>query len=390
MLRRAFALSLLLLLSACSSHRTYTLHPQQVLLAETATEDGEELTYRLMSSSGGAPKVTRTSTSSHDVAHLGVRVRSVDRNTGEKNELTPWRGLLVERVDSGSPAARAGILPGDVLLRLDEAELSSPDQLMDLMENEFEPNGEARLQLLKVGSDGSYSTEPDKLLVALGSRQVEVTRSDTFPLGSDLGVLRLTGLQVGTIDSELAQEIYGSAEPVTLVAAALVGSPAYMAGLRGGDRVVTCDGRPVTSYRDVSRALLSRIDGGDLPAEWFDAESRRELPDGEGEIPIEVDGPLGPHSASLVPKRNLESRSSFHIPIVFNWKSDVASKRWSFLDFIFQFGANYRSSYRSSASRAPKKTWLFSLFPFGMFEFERTSDSNRYCFFWFIELKDRH
>ena len=91
-----------------------------------------------------------------------------------------------------------------------------------------------------------------------------------------------------------------------------------------------------------------------------------------------------------MPKRNLQSSSSFYVPIVFNWRSDVASTRWSFLDFIFQFGANYRSNYRSSASRAPKKTWLFSLFPFGMFEFERARDHNRYCFFWFIELKDRH
>jgi hypothetical protein len=68
----------------------------------------------------------------------------------------------------------------------------------------------------------------------------------------------------------------------------------------------------------------------------------------------------------------------------------VDSTSWSFLDFIFQFGANYRGSYRDSATRAPQSTWLFSLFPFGMFEFEKTRNSNRYCFFWFIEFEDHH
>jgi len=72
------------------------------------------------------------------------------------------------------------------------------------------------------------------------------------------------------------------------------------------------------------------------------------------------------------------------VPIVWKYHSRVDNTRWSFLDFIFQFGANYSSTYMSSKNRAPSKQWDLSLFPFGMFEFEEGPHGKHYTLFWFI------
>ena len=42
-------------------------------------------------------------------------------------------GVLVVRVMEGSPAERAGLLVGDVLIALDEQELTSPDHLLEAL-----------------------------------------------------------------------------------------------------------------------------------------------------------------------------------------------------------------------------------------------------------------
>lgn len=378
--------------TACTtSHHVY-VKPKHHVLLDTVDDTGAKVTYTLASGSQGTPGLTRTHKQTYEKANLGVQTRSINRETGGEFDLTPWRGLLVDRVVSSSPAARAGILKGDVLLSLNGKELSTSEQLRELIEEDVEPMGEGTLAILQVGPDGSYPVDPTELQVVFGSKDVDVIKSDSLPMQTHLGIFRLTGLQVGTISAELGNEIYGNSEPVTIVAGSLVGSPAYLAGLRSGDRVTSCGGRPVTSVNDISRQILARAkdDDLDLPADWFDEETYRDLPEMDGDILIEVDGPLGPYSTAIGITEDLYDRSHFYVPIIYSHHSDVKSTSWSFLDFIFQFGANYEGRYRSSNTRAPESDSLISFFPFGMFEFETTRNYDRYCFFWFIEFKDSH
>jgi hypothetical protein len=390
MTRALTALALALLSCACVSTRSTRFEPTQHVLLEKVGEEGEKITYGLSSSSSGIPRLVRTRNQEQQIASLGLRVNSIDHHLATNSALTPWRGVVVERVDGSSAAARAGILPGDVLLRLGGIELSSGEQLTDVIQSRMQPGAEVEAELLQVAPDGSYPVTSSRINITLGTRTITISKSDTYPLDGDEGVWRLTGLQVGPLPAHLASEVYNSSEPVTVVAGTLVGSPAYLAGLRPGDRVLSCDGEPIVNNRAISRAVLARANDAKLPADWFEPSLRRDLPDAEGEIRLEVEGPLGPYVTSMDWSEGLSRRSEFGIPILLDYDSDVDSTSWSFLDFIFQFGANYRGSYRDSATRAPQSTWLFSLFPFGMFEFEKTRNSNRYCFFWFIEFEDHH
>jgi S1-C subfamily serine protease len=61
--------------------------------------------------------------------HLGVRVHPLDPHLARYFNVRPGKGLLVLSVASGSPADRAGVLPGDILLSFNGEQLSEPRDL---------------------------------------------------------------------------------------------------------------------------------------------------------------------------------------------------------------------------------------------------------------------
>jgi hypothetical protein len=114
------ALSLLCgapLLGACRTERVTAIGPTAEILAERTLPDGTEQRWRLQHSAGDPLLEVRTRRS-REVAFLGLSVKELPREQAEALGETPWSGLVVERVNPGSAADKAGIWPGDVLVSL--------------------------------------------------------------------------------------------------------------------------------------------------------------------------------------------------------------------------------------------------------------------------------
>jgi membrane-associated protease RseP (regulator of RpoE activity) len=67
-------------------------------------------------------------------AHLGIVTGPVAEELREHADLPERGGLLVTRVEQGSPAARAGLKANDILLEFDGREVASPLDLADMVE----------------------------------------------------------------------------------------------------------------------------------------------------------------------------------------------------------------------------------------------------------------
>jgi hypothetical protein len=199
-----------------------------------------------------------------------------------------------------------------------------------------------------------------------------------------------TGLQVASIEPDLARSIYGTNQPVVLVTGVVTGSPAYYAGLRAGDRVVKIEGRAVESIQDVRNAVFARVHSAYPTAPAHDLALGRSDPIAgggiEGDIPIEVDGPLGAHQASVAVSDAVDGSSQFYIPILVDYESQAHRSEFGFLNFIFQFGFNYDSRVRPSTTRAPIETSRLSILPLGMFEVHHGVAESQYTLFWFIKF----
>jgi S1-C subfamily serine protease len=65
--------------------------------------------------------------------YLGIAAQPVGVPEKQRGDSGQAQGLLVVSVKPGSPADAAGVLVGDILLALDEHQLASPEELLDLL-----------------------------------------------------------------------------------------------------------------------------------------------------------------------------------------------------------------------------------------------------------------
>lgn len=388
--------ALLMALTACGS--TYTsVSNKGVTLASSTAEDGSSLNYRLLPGNGSAPKILRTRTSKREKAVLDTKVSSLTSELAEKLGVQPWNGVYVKRTKKGSAASKAGLIDGDIIVSMDGTTFSSQQQFDELLPSQLQAGKALDLVLLRnTGESGAESSGRETLNISLtpDTKQVTEKKTDSIELETSKGVQELTGAQIATVPPDLAGEIYGVNEPVAVVSGVIAGSPAYLSGLRKGDRILEVDGQKIDSVRVVRDLVRSRATYMNLPLESLglanaDAGSATPAPTGES-LSISVDGPLGPHTSSVKVTEGMSESSSFYFPILFDYDSSVSHTDWSFLDFIFQFGANYDSRYLHSSTRAPAVASKLSMLPLGMFEFESTPTFNEYTFLWLITWKTRN
>lgn len=80
--------------------------------------------------------------------YLGVTIRGVDGNLAKEMDLDVNKGVYVDSVSANSAALEAGIVPGDVILAVDDTEVASAPQLQEAIAG-YRPGDELRLTLAR-------------------------------------------------------------------------------------------------------------------------------------------------------------------------------------------------------------------------------------------------
>lgn len=95
---------------------------------------------------------TKSKTDNATQARLGVGVTSLPEvlKSHLPTVIDDGRGVLVSEVAKGSPADIAGLKPHDVLVRYDDQDLYSPEQLVKRVRND-EPDKEIEVQYVRAG-----------------------------------------------------------------------------------------------------------------------------------------------------------------------------------------------------------------------------------------------
>lgn len=145
----------------------------------------------------------------------------------------PKGKLIVGDVAEGSPASKAGVLVGDVLMKLDQQALSSADAMRDALQRKA-PGDFAKLTVQR----GRKSLD---LLATLAAT------SRPRKVGAQRAVI---GIRTGEVTDEGA--------PVSSVTS---GMPADKAGLKSGDVIVKVAGATVAAGQTVSELLADRSPG---------------------------------------------------------------------------------------------------------------------------------
>ncbi|MGC7407153.1 S1C family serine protease, partial [Pandoraea pneumonica] len=81
---------------------------------------------------------------------LGIAVQEVDQSLADSFKLPKPEGALVNSVEDGGPAAKAGLQPGDVILQIGDARIDRsgdlPEQVADI-----KPGSTVPLQIIRQG-----------------------------------------------------------------------------------------------------------------------------------------------------------------------------------------------------------------------------------------------
>jgi hypothetical protein len=367
-----------------------------VRLAEATADDGTRNVWRVYpGDDDNRPRIEKTTTKTEVVPDVGMTVSALNRERAEASGVTPFRGVWVERVTNGKPADRAGIVRGDIVMQVDGQDVASAEQFADLVASRGAPDQPLPLTVRMKRKPGTAIENQEAATVAVTPIAAKVHKSstDSIPLEASKGVLTYAGLQLASLEPDLTRSIYGTNTPALLITGVVTGSPAYYAGLRAGDRVVKVDQRPVESMQDVRDAVLARIQSANPSAATYDLAVARSGtaagPGPEGEIAFEVDGPLGAHQASVPIGDAVDGSSQFYIPILIDYESQPHRTEFGFLNFILQFGFNYDSRVRPSATREPLETSRLSILPLGMFEVHHGVGESHYTLFWFIKFSSK-
>lgn len=176
--------------------------------------------------------------------YLGVGIQGVDRERADALGLDRPVGALVNRVEEGSAAEKAGIEVGDVILAVNGIEIEEFSDLPPIV-GSIRPGEEARLRISRWG-------EEKTLTVTLDERAEDATAStDQGP--SDRAPSNALGLSVEPLTEAQLEQAEGLEGGVLVTD--IESDAAYRAGIRRGDVIRMINRQPVESIADFDRIV---------------------------------------------------------------------------------------------------------------------------------------
>lgn len=194
-------------------------------------------------------------------SYIGVGLGEIDSDRARQLKLKEEHGVELTHIEEESPAAKAGLKSGDVVLEYNGQRVEGMEQFARFV-RETPPGRESKLT---VSRDGNRQM----VMVKIGQRKGAGAWSMVAPMppvppmppnapGEMPRTLMIwasprMGIDAEAIEGQLGQ-FFGVKEGV-LIRAVTKGSSAEKAGLKAGDVITKVDGASMASPNDVTRAI---------------------------------------------------------------------------------------------------------------------------------------
>lgn len=219
----------------------------------------------------GVSQTARAESNAGD-AFLGVFTSDIDAPMLEALNYDGY-GILVEEVVANSPADKAGITSGDILVKVNDRNLITPKSLHRALWR-FDPGDKVTIVVWRDGKEKSKKVE-------LGEREKE-TKSFFWndneievnipEIADDIDNIVCSvisesggymGVRVESLSDQLA-EYFGAKDGGVLVKAVIEDSPAEKAGLKAGDVITKLGDVAIEEHSDLTEKLRKHEEGDKL------------------------------------------------------------------------------------------------------------------------------
>ena len=198
---------------------------------------------------------------------LGVNLREIDSARAKELKLKEEAGVEITRVEEDSPAAKAGLKVGDVVLAYNGQRVEGMDQFSRMV-RETPPGREVKLLVSRVGNAQTLTAQ-------IGSRKMYPNSGFAMPrieipstpmvmpmpdLPRTIMMWRTSalGVEAEALHGQLA-DYFGVKEGV-LVRSVMKDTPAAKAGVKAGDVIIKVGDSKVSTPNEITAAIRSLQD----------------------------------------------------------------------------------------------------------------------------------
>ena len=180
--------------------------------------------------------------------YLGIVIQNLSSELAESFDMALGSGILVSQVSPGSPAERAGLRQGDVIVSYQGEDVSDVGSFRNRV-SLTPPGTEARLGLVRDGNQTQIEVVIGELEGAVAeSRQVETQTAGQI------------GLTVQTLTPQLAEQFRQVAGEGVVVTGVEPNSVAALAGIQPGMVILEVNRTQVNDIASFNRALSNSAD----------------------------------------------------------------------------------------------------------------------------------
>jgi S1-C subfamily serine protease len=185
---------------------------------------------------------------------LGINIENVDSDKAAAFKLKSLDGAFVQSVEPGRPADKAGVRPGDAIVRVDDLPVKDTRELIGYVSGKA-PGSRVRLGVVR---DGREMT----LTATLAERDTASTEEEEPGKASSHDSRERIGISVADLTPQVRQmqNIPASVSGLLVVNVKEV-SAAADAGIREGDVITEVNGRRLTSMDEFGRLVTAARKG---------------------------------------------------------------------------------------------------------------------------------
>lgn len=180
---------------------------------------------------------------------LGIQMQDVDNKMAEKFGLNNSSGVIITKIFDESPADKANLQIGDIILEINETAIDNSFTIRNLIGN-MKPNTKIKTKILR--------NKKEKLIsLKLGKREEQIAELNN-------NEIKILGMKIKTLDDELRKKFGYDNQNGVIILEVDADSEAYSYGIRPGYIIQKVNQTAIKSSQDILEIFNNTKENEDI------------------------------------------------------------------------------------------------------------------------------